>query len=515
MHPHIHAAATPDKPAYIMGLSGEVVTYKQLEDRSNQIAQLYRSIGLTPGDAVAVFMDNNARYFEIMWAGQRTGLYSTAISSRLTAPEVDYIIKDCGAKAIIASHSLKDVAAEALALNPELKAYSVGGEIDGFEDLVAARDAMPETRVADETPGTDMLYSSGTTGRPKGVKVPLMPEVPIDADNPLRMIASAFGGFTEDTVYLSPAPLYHAAPLRWCMTAHKIGATVIVMEKFDPEGYLKLVQDHKATASQLVPTMFVKMLKLPEEIRTQYDVSSLKFAIHAAAPCPVPVKQAMMEWWGPVIHEYYAGSEGNGLTWANPQDWLANPGTVGKAILGELKICDEAGEVVETGQTGTVYFAGGPAFEYHNSPDKTADSRHPTHADWSTLGDVGYVNEEGFLFLTDRKAFMIISGGVNIYPQEIENLLITHPKVADVAVFGVPNEEFGEEVKAVIQPMNFALAGDDLRDELMGLCQDQLSRIKQPRSIDFEEELPRAPTGKLYKRLLRDRYWGKTDSRIV
>ena len=515
MHPHIHAAKTPDKPACIMGQSGEVVTYGQLEDRSNQIAQLYRSIGLKPGDTVAVFMDNNARYFEVMWAGQRTGLYTTAISSRLTAPEVDYILKDCNAKAFIASASLKDVAAEALKRNPKLSAYSVGGQIEGFADLVAARDAMPAARIADEMAGTDMLYSSGTTGRPKGVKVPLVPGAPIDADNPLRMIASAFGGFTEDTVYLSPAPLYHAAPLRWCMTAHKIGATVIVMEKFDPEGYLKLAERHKASASQLVPTMFVKMLKLPEDVRNKYDVSSLKFAIHAAAPCPVPVKQAMMDWWGPVIHEYYAGSEGNGLTWASPQDWLDNPGTVGRAILGELKICGEDGEVVPVGETGAVYFAGGPQFEYHNSPDKTADSRHPAHADWSTLGDVGYVNEGGFLFLTDRKAFMIISGGVNVYPQEIENLLITHPKVADVAVFGVPNEEFGEEVKAVVQPVNFAEAGDALAEELMALCKAELSRIKQPRSIDFEKELPRAPTGKLYKRLLRDRYWGKEGGRIV
>jgi long-chain acyl-CoA synthetase len=327
------------------------------------------------------------------------------------------------------------------------------------------------------------------------------------------MMAQAIYGISADSQYLSPAPLYHAAPLRWCMSVHKIGGTVVVMEKFEPETYLATVERHRITDSQLVPTMFVRMLKLEEGIRKSYDLSSLKMAVHAAAPCPVAIKEQMMSWWGPIIHEYYAGTEGNGFCTIGPQDWLRKKGSVGKALLGELRIVGESGEVVATGESGTVYFANGPQFEYHNSPEKTADSRNALG--WSTLGDVGYVDEEGFLFLTDRKAFMIISGGVNIYPQESENVLVTHPKVADVAVFGVPNEEFGEEVKAVVQPMDMADAGPELEAELLAFCRASISHVKAPRSIDFMAELPRYPTGKLYKRLLRDRYWAGRESKLV
>jgi acyl-CoA synthetase (AMP-forming)/AMP-acid ligase II len=358
-----------------------------------------------------------------------------------------------------------------------------------------------------------MLYSSGTTGRPKGVKVPL-PGTPIDGPNPLVMLASMVFGVNAESRYLSPAPLYHAAPLRWCMTIHRLGGTVLVMDKFEPENYLQAVETHQANATQVVPTMFVKMLKLPEAVRARYDVSSMKTAIHAAAPCPVPVKEQMIQWWGPVILEYYAGTEGNGMTYLNSTEWLAHKGSVGKPILGKLVICDEEGREVPIGESGTVYFADGPAFEYHNDTKKTQESRHPSLAGASTLGDVGYVDADGYLYLTDRKAFMIISGGVNIYPQEVENLLVTHPKVADAAVFGVPNEEFGEEVKAVIQPLNWVDAGPDLSAELIAFCRANLSHIKCPRSVDFLEELPRHPTGKLYKRILRDKYWGK-QSQIV
>jgi acyl-CoA synthetase (AMP-forming)/AMP-acid ligase II len=360
----------------------------------------------------------------------------------------------------------------------------------------------------------DMLYSSGTTGRPKGVRHPLE-GLPIDAPGALVALASMLFGLNENTIYLSPAPLYHAAPLRYCMTIHRLGGTVVVMEHFDAEEALRDIEKYRVTGSQFVPTMFVRMLKLPDDVRLKYDVSSMKSAIHAAAPCPVEVKRKMIEWWGPVIHEYYAGTEGNGFCYVSSAEWLAHPGTVGRALVGEIHICGETGEELPVGEEGVIYFGGGAQFEYHNDPKKTAESRHPAHPEWSTLGDVGKLDSDGYLYLTDRKAFMIISGGVNIYPQEAENLLINHPKVADVAVIGVPNEDFGEEVKAVVQPAHWGDAGPALADELIAYCREHLSPIKCPRSVDFDPELPRHPTGKLYKRLIRDRYWGKRDSRIV
>jgi len=514
MHPVRHAQTTPDKPALIMAGSGETLTYRQLDALSNQGAQLFRKLGLRTGDCVALFMENNLLYLPICWAAQRAGLYFTCISSRLTAGEVEYIVKDSGAKILIASIGLVKVASEMAALIPSVTFLSVGGAIPGFESFEDASGAMPTTPVADETSGLDMLYSSGTTGRPKGVRSPLTGD-PIDAPSALLGMVTFLFGFTPDTIYLSPAPLYHAAPLRYSMSVQRGGGTVIVMEHFDAEAALKYIEQYRASASQWVPTMFVRMLKLPDDVRLKYDVSSMKSAIHAAAPCPVDVKRRMIEWWGPVIHEYYAGTEGNGFCYVGSADWLAHPGTVGKPVLGEIHICGENGEEMPVGDEGVIYFAGATTFQYHNDPKKTAESRHPEHADWSTLGDVGKLDAEGYLYLTDRKAFMIISGGVNIYPQEAENLLISHPKVADVAVIGVPNEEFGEEVKAVVQPADWQEAGPALAEELIAYCRERLSPIKCPRSVDFEPELPRHPTGKLYKRLIRDRYWGKRDSRIV
>lgn len=514
MHPLIHAGETPDKPAVVMASTGETLTYRQLEDRSNQGAQLFRKLGLKTGDGIAIFMENNIRFLEIAWAAQRSGLYYTCISSRLTAGEVDYIVRDCGAKVLIASHGLAAAAGELVDRLDDLKLFMVGGTIPGFASYEEAAGAQPTARIADESAGADMLYSSGTTGRPKGVRHPL-DGAPIDQPSPLAGLVTMIFGLSRDTIYLSPAPLYHAAPLRYCMAMHRLGGTVVVMEHFDAEDTLRFIERYRITGSQFVPTMFVRMLKLPEEVRARYDVSSIKTAIHAAAPCPVEVKRKMIEWWGPVIHEYYAGTEGNGFCYVGSKDWLAHPGTVGRALIGEIHICGENGEELPTGEEGVIYFGGGSAFEYHNDPKKTAESRHPAHPDWSTLGDVGKLDAEGFLYLTDRKAFMIISGGVNIYPQEAENLLIGHPKVADVAVIGVPNEDFGEEVKAVVQPADWADAGPALADELIAYCRANLSPIKCPRSIDFERELPRHPTGKLYKRLIRDRYWGKRESRIV
>jgi long-chain acyl-CoA synthetase len=423
-------------------------------------------------------------------------------------------VKDCGAKAFIASHSLAKVASEVAPLIPGVKLLMVGGAVPGYASYEDSASAMPAERIADEISGTDMLYSSGTTGRPKGVRLALS-GLPIDAPSPLTMLASMLFGISKDSIYLSPAPLYHAAPLRYCMAIHRLGGTVVIMDHFDPEEALRYIEKYKASASQWVPTMFVRMLKLPDEVRLKYDVSSMKTAIHAAAPCPVDVKRKMIEWWGPVLHEYYAGTEGNGFVYTSSEDWLAHPGTVGRAMVGIIHICDDQGKEVATGEEGVIYFEGENQFEYHNDPKKTKESRHPEHPNWSTLGDVGKLDEDRFLYLTDRKAFMIISGGVNIYPQEAENLLISHPKVADVAVIGVPNEDFGEEVKAVVQPADWNDVGPAFAEELIAYCRQHLSPIKCPRSVDFERELPRHPTGKLYKRLIRDRYWGKRESRIV
>ncbi len=505
MYPGAHAQTTPDKPAYIMAATGEVVTYQQLDEASSRLAHVFADAGLVEGDAIALFLENNEHFYEVTWAAQRSGLYYTAISSRLTLDEADYIINDCGAKAFVTSHYLAPVAAELVGKMPNVKvALMIGGTVEGYDAYEAVVSTKPSTPIATEREGADMLYSSGTTGRPKGVKVPL-PNAEIGTPNALLMLVQMLYGFNQEMVYLSPAPLYHAAPLRFSMAVHRMGGTVIVMEHFDGAEFLKLVEKYKVTHTQVVPTMFVRMLKLDPSERTA-DVSSLEMVVHAAAPCPVETKRAMIEWWGPKIFEYYAGTEGNGFVACNSEEWLAHPGTVGKALSGIVHVVDEeSGKEVPAGETGTIYFEGGGTFEYHNDPDKTKDARLSNG--WSTLGDIGRLDEDGFLYLTDRKAYMIISGGVNIYPQEAENLLVTHPKVLDVAVFGIPNVDFGEEVKAVVEPINWDEAGPELERELIAFCKEHLSAIKCPRSIDFEQELPRHPTGKLYKRLLRDRYW--------
>jgi acyl-CoA synthetase (AMP-forming)/AMP-acid ligase II len=505
MHPYRHAQATPDKPAIIVAETGRAISYKQLDDRSNQAAQLFRVEGLQVGDKVAIFLENTPDYFPLVWGAQRSGLHFVAISSKLTAPEVDYILEDSGAKLLVAGASLGKVAET---LNAPAKRFSHGGAIAGFAAVEAALDAQPVTRIADETAGSAMLYSSGTTGRPKGIVRPPSPDPAIDHVVPLAMIANLVFGLGPESVYLSTAPLYHAAPLGWTMTVQILGGTVVLMQHFDPEAALANIERYRCNAGQFVPTHFVRMLKLPDEVRTRYDLSSMKTAIHAAAPCPVPVKRGMIDWWGPVIDEYYAGTEGNGFTAIKAAEWLDRPGSVGRAV-GEAKlhVCDEEGNQLPPRAEGLVFFEAERQFEYHNAPEKTADSRNK-HG-WSTLGDVGWVDEEGFLYLTDRKSFMIISGGVNIYPQEIENHLVTHPSVADVAVVGAPHEEMGEQVVAVIQPMPGVEPGEALAEELAAFCRRSLSGVKTPRRFDFVDELPRHATGKLYKRLIRDRYWGK------
>ena len=502
MHPFHHAASTPDKAAVIMANSGETLTYAGLEARSNQAAQLYRAAGLVRGDTIAIFLENHIDYLPLCWGAQRSGLIFTCISTKLTADEAGYIVTDCGAKLLIAGATLAHVAKDLPAVAHR---YSVGGEIPGFSAIEPALAAQPASRIADESAGRDMLYSSGTTGRPKGIIGPL-PEGAIDDMDALGGLVGMLYGFAPDMIYLSPAPLYHAAPLRYCMAAQKYGGTVIVMERFDAERYLQLVQQYRVTHSQVVPTMFVKILKLPEEVRAKYDVSSLRAVIHAAAPCPVKVKEEMIGWWGPRIFEYYSATEGSGFTAITSDEWLARKGSVGKSLLGEIRILDDGDNLLPAGREGRVFFHGGPPTVYHNAPEKTAELQGPHGA---TFGDIGYVDAEGYLFLTDRSSYMIISGGVNVYPQETENILVMHPKVADVAVIGVPSEELGEEVKAVVQPRDWADAGPDFAAELMEFARAHLSHIKCPRSVDFDPELPRHDTGKLYKRLVKDRYWPK------
>jgi len=498
----------PQKPAWVMASSGETVTWGDLERGSNQLAHLFRNHGLQRGDHIAICLENHRLFLTICWAAFRSGLYFTAISYRLQPAEVEYIVNDCRAKLLVTSALLTDTFlgfADKLENDPIC--YMLDGVCKGATSLEKAIKGLPETPIIDQSYGQSMLYSSGTTGRPKGVKKPMI-ELQWGEESPLLKAAESRYEYNRNTIYLSPAPLYHAAPLGFNMMVLRAGGTCIIMEHFDSEEALSLIQQYRATHSQWVPTMFVRMLKLPEEVRSRYDLSSLAYAVHAAAPCPVAVKEQMIDWWGPVLYEYYAGTEGNGSTFITSQEWLQHRGSVGKATDGcRVHIVDDAGSELPTGEMGGVYFEGGGKFEYLNDINKTASVY--TSKGWSTLGDVGYIDEEGYLYLTDRKSFMIISGGVNIYPQEAENALITHPKVTDVAVFGVPNEEFGEEVKAVVQPSNMSEASPALEAELIAYVRDQISHIKSPRSIDFMEELPRHPTGKLYKRLLKDKYWGQ------
>ena len=504
--PHFSTFAeqTPDRPAYIMANSGQVVTYGELDRRSNQIAHLLRLSGVQRGDHIAMMMKNCPEFLQVAQAANRAGCIFTPISTHLKQDETAYIITNCKAKLFIASAELAQVATEAAAASKGLShCLSVGGEIAGFEALSEKLIDLPDTPIADEYLGSPMLYSSGTTGKPKGVYWAPHAES-IHTDHPLAGSVGAFFGFGVDTVYLSPAPLYHAAPLHYNLMVLGLGGTSLIMEHFDPEQSLQLIERYKATHSQWVPIMFVRMLKLSEEVRTRYDLSSMTCAIHAAAPCPIDVKEAMIDWWGPVIVEYYSGSEGNGFTIIDSATWLSHKGSVGQAIIGEPRILGENGEVLGPGEVGDVYFANSRPFEYFDEPEKTREAFNAQG--WSTMGDVGYLDEEGFLYLTDRKNFTIITGGVNVYPAEIEGLLISHNKVADVAVFGIPDPEYGESVQAVVQPVNWADATDQTAIELMEWLRERLSSVKVPKSIDFLEQLPRMDNGKLYKRHLMEAY---------
>ena len=516
MYPGRYAKARADQPAIVMARSGETIVYREFEARANRLAHLLRAIGLKRLDHYAIFMENHPRYVECCAAGERSGLYYTAVNSYLTAPEVAYIVNNSLSRVLITSEAKRVIALQAFADCPGVEICLIvdgPGEGSRVRNLGEAAAEFPAGPIADESLGGAMLYSSGTTGRPKGVLRPLPDQPP---EEPLSALAARLNvwRFREGQIYLSPAPLYHSAPLAGVGGTIRRGGTVVVMERFDPEAFLALVEKHRVTHAQLVPTMFSRMLKLPEAVRRAYDLSSLEVAIHAAAPCPAPVKRAMIEWWGPIILEYYSATEAMGMTVCDSAEWLAHPGTVGKSAFGELHVLDDEMREVPAGETGKIWFRTASPFEYFNDPVRTAEVNSPDRT-MSTLGDIGHVDEEGYLYLTDRASFMIISGGVNIYPQECENLLVTHPKVADAAVFGVPNEEMGEEVKAVVELMPGVAPGAETEAELIAFCRERLAHLKCPRSIDFEAELPRLPTGKLYKAPLRERYWTGRESRIV
>jgi long-chain acyl-CoA synthetase len=517
-----HWQRHPDRAAIVMATSGETITYADFEARTNRLAHALRALGLRRLDHYVVFLENHPRFLECCGAGERAGLYYTCINSWLQAEELAYVIDNCEAQVVITSRARLPVMRVALAACTRVRRCLV---IDGGDAIRETRDpvfvdyddavaACPATPIADESLGTSMLYSSGTTGRPKGILRPLPDTTPIEPLPIYHFLAKLWQG-RDGMRYLSPAPLYHSAPLANVGVVLRQGGTVIVMEHFDAEHYLALVEHHRITHTQLVPTMFSRMLKLPVEARTRRDLSSLEYVVHAAAPCPVQVKEQMIDWWGPIIHEYYGATEGLGFTACDTAEWLAHRGTVGRVLLGELHVLDAEGRPAAKGEPGELWFRTATPFVYFNDPVRTQASRS-ADGTMTTVGDVGYVDDDGYVHLTDRSTFMIISGGVNIYPQECENLLVTHPKVGDAAVFGVPNDDLGEEVKAVVEPLAGVAPDAALEQELIAFCRAHLAHLKCPRSIDFTDRMPRLPTGKLYKRVLKDRYWqGRGANRIV
>ena len=520
--PHIseNAKLWPDRPAVIVAETGEKWTYGELNTASLKAANALLARGLNPRDAVALFMDNCPEYLEIAWAVQRCGLVDLFIPYRATADEAAYMVQDSEARILIVSgdaaiSTVRQLVATRSKLIPTVEhIFIVGATANGCEEWGHIRSATPATPILGATAGSHILYSSGTTGRPKALRWNLQAVAPKD-DFPFdRMLTHMFGVGSE-AVYLSPAPLYHTAPISYCLGMHQLGATVVLMKAFDAESSLQAVERYGVTFAQFVPTMFVRMLKLPQATKKRYDLSSLKVVLHSAAPCPPDIKRELIKWLGPVVYECYGGSEGNGLTLINSQEWLNKPGSVGKAYTGCLHICDDDGRDLAAGEIGKVFFSGGDDFEYLNDPEKTAESKHPLDKSRTTLGDIGYLDEDGYLFLTDRQAFTIICGGVNVYPLEVENLIISHPKIADVAVFGIPDSDLGEVVHALVEPLDWSDAGVVLEQELLALCEARLSRVKCPKAVEFSPSLPRTPTGKMMKRILKEPYWANCKTMIA
>jgi acyl-CoA synthetase (AMP-forming)/AMP-acid ligase II len=504
------ADVPPGKPAVITADGSRQVTYGELESRSRQVARLLASCGVRVGGHVAIMLANRPEYFEIAWGAQRAGTYWTPVNWHLTAEEAAYIVADCGASVVFASPET----AEAAARLPGVQVFVTGdgqsvfpggnaipdspghpGPVS-YEAAIAGFSADP---IDAEVEGSTVFYSSGTTGRPKGIKrAAEFP--PFGTGLALDQVMNLVYGFGPDSVYLCPGPLYHAAPLGFSMGTQRNGGTVVLMDRFDPAGCLRAIEAHQVTHVQFVPTHFVRMLRLPEAERRGFDLGTLRWVIHAAAPCPAEVKRQMIDWLGPVIWEYYAGSEGNGMTVIDTPGWLAHPGSVGRAISAAVHILDGSGAELPAGEDGLIYFEGA-AFEYHNDPAKTAGARN--EKGWSTLGDIGHLDAGGFLYLSDRRTDLIISGGVNLYPREIEEALIGHPAVADVAVIGLPDPEMGQSVLAVVQPTGLAAGSPELAAELIAYCRSRLAAFKCPRSVEFVAALPRTPTGKLLRRQLR------------
>ena len=512
MHPYQHALGHPERVAFVLADSGDRLTYRELDEGSNRVAQLFRRRGLAPGDAVALMLRNGLQFPILYWGAQRSGLFVTLISTHLKPAEAAYILNDCGAKLFITSGDVSDtpvaITRQRAELIPKIQTvFSVGTEpLAGAEPLEIALASMPATPVPDQISGFYVLYSSGTTGRPKGIVIPFQPQ-PIEEVGPTEGSTRIFEGF-DPLIAFNAGPLYHGAPIGGMIATHRLGGTVVTMRKFDALKTLEAIRDWRVVHAQFVPTMFVRLLALPEEVRRSFHLSSLKLILHAAAPCPVEIKRQMMDWLGPIIYEYYGASENFGGTLITPEEWLRRPGSVGRSALGPIHICSEDGKEVPAGKQGLIYFESPPGrqFRYLNDPARTADARHPLHPEWITVGDIGWVDDEGYLFLTDRRDFMIISGGVNIYPQAVENALIVHPKVLDAAVIGVPHPEYGEQVRALVQPVNWADAGETLSRELIAWCRSQISAVSCPRSIQFVRELPRLASGKLAKHELRRLY---------
>ena len=493
-----------DKPAVIMAGSGAVLSYAELDRQSNKIAQLFRARGLRPGDHIAVLMENRPEFFPVVWAAQRSGLFYTPVNWHLSGAEAAYIVADCGARLLVSSSELEDLASAAAASAPALAGrLTVGPPVPGVESLEEAAAVMPDTPVADEVEGYYMLYSSGTTGQPKGI-LPALSGQPFGTGlNIDHTMANSFG-FSPRTVFLSTGPLYHGAPIGWSLGTIRNGGTAIVMERFDAVRALSLIERHRVTHGQFVATMFVRMLKLPEAERVAFDTSSLRLVVHSAAPVAVEVKDKMIAWLGPILSEFYAGSEGNGFCMIDSPAWLRHKGSVGKPLVGEVHVCDDDGNELPAGEIGTIWFSGTRRFTYHNDPVKTAGVFNDKG--WSTLGDMGSVDAEGYLYLADRRTDLILSGGVNIYPREIEDALALHPAVADIVVFGIPDEEMGQRVHAVVQPAVPGTGTPELGEELIAFCRSRIAHYKAPRSVSFEDELPRLPSGKMLRRLLMDRF---------
>jgi long-chain acyl-CoA synthetase len=482
------------------------LTYAELDRRAAQVAHWFVAQGLQPEDGVAFLLENRLDYFSLSWGARRAGLYYTPISIHLQASEIGYVLADSGAKLLITSPQWSE-AARAIAQQSDWRGpcFVVDGQAPGLISLAPQLEAFDANAPLPQRPvGRDFLYSSGTSGKPKGVKRALTPYAQRLEPTFESAFFSQHYGIGPDCIYLSPAPLYHAAPHRFTMRCVEFGATAVVMPHFDAERALALTEQYRCTHSQWVPTMMVRMLALPQAVKNRYDLSSMHTFIHAAAPCPPDVKRGIIAWWGPVVVEYYGGSESVGITLLHTDEWLAHPGSVGKAVLGVIHIKDDHGNDLPAGEQGMIYFTGTPPFSYHNDPAKTAQAYASDGA--ATYGDIGHVDADGYLYLSGRRTDLIITGGVNVYPQEVENLLASYPGVADVAVIGVPHPEYGQAVKAVVELLPGAQGDDAMAQAIVAFCRTHLAHIKCPRSVDFIPRLPRQANGKLYKRHLMAEY---------